>query len=109
MRLIGRRDATSRPAVTQTMAVTATPSRELALRMMIDSGGITTRVRFWAAPTIARPDPSRIGSTMPGTSERAAGSATAIPTPWSARATTKGSSDPAGSTPGRRRIPEARM
>ena len=86
--------------MTNAVAMTATPWREVAMRTASDRGGMMTSVRLCALPTKARPNPRRIGSTSLGTSESAAGSVAAMPMPWKILATTNGPSGPPGSTPG---------
>ena len=53
-------------------------------------------MRFWAAPTKARPSPWRSRGSIRGTSDSAAGRDAAIPTPWSARTSTNGRAGAAG-------------
>ncbi len=85
----------------------ATPLSEVASRTAIESGGSTTSVRFWAAPTYASDELSRAAGTRWGTVVIADGSASPIPMPWRTRATTNGTRLPPGSTPGSSRMPLA--
>ncbi len=86
------------------MTISATPWSDVAVRTTSEIGGMTTRVRLWALPTNASPNPRRDAATRRGTSDSAAGRDAAIPIPWKIRATTNGHDGPPGSTPGSRRI-----
>ena len=76
---------------------------------MIDSGGITTRVRFWAAPTIASPDPRRTAATMRRHQREGRRQRDGDPDALEHAGDDEGQHGCAGSTAGRSRIPEPAM
>ena len=93
----GRRRRTRR-------AITATPCSDVVARTASDSGGMTTRVRLWALPTNARPNPrrSRRRAWGPATGPPAVSRRCRSPGRRGRRGTAP--TEPPGSTPGSSRM-----
>jgi hypothetical protein len=70
-----------RPTATTPVIVSATPRSDVAASTASETGGIATIVRLWALPTNASPTPRRFDDVSRGTSDIAAGSTPATPTP----------------------------